>query len=105
MPTIWADSSTAQGGGAVAMTRASLPMSLPSSRLANPSAALQQITTSGSFFGGVGSYPLEGGYLYFCPTGGSLTAYKFGLDGGGNPIFTQAGTGPSGSACIGNPTV
>ncbi|KAK3941806.1 hypothetical protein QBC46DRAFT_429062, partial [Diplogelasinospora grovesii] len=75
-----------------------------------PDASLQQIAiSSASFFGGVGSYPLEGGYLYFCPSGGTnggiLYAYKFGLDANGNPVFTQAGTGGSGFACNSNPTV
>lgn len=73
---------------------------------ANKDATLQQIaTSSGSFYGGVGSYPLEGGYLYFCPTGGPLFAYSYGLDSNGNPQFTLAGTGPSGMSCIGNPTI
>ncbi|KAE9372823.1 hypothetical protein N431DRAFT_339089, partial [Stipitochalara longipes BDJ] len=72
-------------------------------------AALQQITIAGgSFYGGVASSPIDGGYLYFCPTGGPLYAYSYGLDGNGNPKFTLAGqiqTSPSNLACNGNPTV
>jgi hypothetical protein len=71
--------------------------------------ALQQITVSGgSFYGGVGSSPIDGGYLYFCPTGGPLYAYSYGLDGNGNPHFTPAGqiqTSPTTLACNGNPVV
>ncbi|KAF8848127.1 hypothetical protein BDZ45DRAFT_754182 [Acephala macrosclerotiorum] len=69
-------------------------------------ATLQQIVISGGkFYGGVGSYPGEGGYLYFCPTGGPLYAYSYSLDRSGNPLFTLAGQGGSGLACTGNPTV
>jgi hypothetical protein len=70
--------------------------------------ALQQIgpLTSGSFYGGVASYPLEGGYLYFCPTGGPLYAYKYGLNQTtGRPQFSFAGSGGTGLACNGNPTI
>ncbi|KAJ9145434.1 WSC domain-containing protein [Pleurostoma richardsiae] len=52
---------------------------------------LQTITYGTSFFGGVGSYPLEGGYIYVVPTSDSLYAYKFGFDANGKPVFTQAG--------------
>ena len=68
--------------------------------------AIQQITVEPSFFGGVASYPGEGGYLYFCPTSGTgLRAYSYGLDSAGMPLFTLAGRGPSGGACNGNPTI
>lgn len=68
-------------------------------------ATLQQIQLSGKFYGGVGSYPGEGGYLYACPTGGPLYVYSYSLDRSGNPLFTLAGQGGSGLACTGNPTV
>lgn len=70
--------------------------------------ALQQIqTASGSFFGGIASYPLQGGYIYFCPTGGPLQAWSYGLNTtNGNPLFTLAGTAATtGLACSGMPTV
>ncbi|KAK4207364.1 hypothetical protein QBC37DRAFT_327498, partial [Rhypophila decipiens] len=54
-------------------------------------AILQTITLPGSFFGGIGSYPQEGGYLYLVASGGPVYAYKFGRDGSGKPVFTQAG--------------
>ena len=72
-------------------------------------AALQQITIAGgSFYGGVASSPLDGGYLYFCPTGGPLYAYSYGLSSSGSPEFTLAGQiqlSPSNLACNGNPVV
>jgi hypothetical protein len=83
-------------------------LSLFSSGYANKEAALQQIPIAGgSFYGGVGSSPIDGGYLYFCPTGGSLYAYSYGLDGNGNPLFTLAGqvSGTTPFACNSNPTV
>ncbi|PMD59417.1 uncharacterized protein K444DRAFT_663834 [Hyaloscypha bicolor E] len=52
---------------------------------------IQTILAPGSMLSGVGSYPLEGGYIYFAPSGFSLFAYKFGTDNQGNPVFTQAG--------------
>lgn len=52
---------------------------------------LQLIWPDGaSFFSGVASYPLEGGYIYFVPTSDSIYAYKFGLKDG-RPWFTYAG--------------
>jgi hypothetical protein len=69
-------------------------------------AILQKIDyTSGSFFGGVASYPLEGGYIYFVPTSGSLVCYKFGLGSDGKPLFTLAGTSAMTFAGKGVPTV
>lgn len=71
--------------------------------------ALQQIVINGgSFYGGVASSPIDGGYLYFCPTGGPLYAYSYGLDGNGNPLFSLAGqiqTTPTNLACNGNPVI
>ncbi|KAG9248661.1 hypothetical protein BJ878DRAFT_572187 [Calycina marina] len=49
---------------------------------------LRTIIANGAVFGGVGSYPLEGGYLYFTAVGYPIRAYKIGLDASG-----QAGTG------------
>ena len=78
-------------------------------RFTNQMIALQQIVIpGGSFYGGVASSPIDGGYLYFCPTGGPLYAYSYGLDGNGNPLFTVAGQiqgTTTNFACNGNPTV
>ncbi|KAK3325088.1 Cupredoxin [Apodospora peruviana] len=54
-------------------------------------AILQTIKLTGSFFGGIASYPLDGGYLYLVATQGPIYAYKFGRDGSGKPFFTQVG--------------
>jgi iron transport multicopper oxidase len=69
---------------------------------------LQTIIASGSVFGGSGSYPLEGGYIYFTPIGFPTVCYKFGLDGSGKPIFTLVGqtkTNGAGRVGIGIPTI
>jgi hypothetical protein len=79
-----------------------------SSGCADDQVALQQIPVSGgSFYGGVGSSPIDGGYLYFCPTGGPLYAYSYGLTGNGSPQFTLAGQIQTSTAlaCNGNPVV
>ena len=52
---------------------------------------LQTLQVAGAIFGGSGSYPLEGGYIYFLPIGGPMAAFRFGRDGAGNPLFTQVG--------------
>lgn len=52
---------------------------------------VQTIVNSNSLFSGVGSYPLEGGYIYFNPVGDLLYCYQFGYDGSGKPLFTLAG--------------
>lgn len=52
---------------------------------------IQTIIGAGSVFGGAGSYPLEGGYIYFTPVGAPTVAYKMGLDNAGVPQFTQVG--------------
>jgi len=59
---------------------------------------LQEIVTSKAVFGGVGSYPLEGGYIYSIPVGYPVTAYKLSLTSSGVPQFVQAGVTPEGSA-------
>jgi iron transport multicopper oxidase len=69
---------------------------------------LQTIIASGSVFGGSGSYPLEGGYIYFTPIGFPTVCYKLGLDGAGKPIFTLVGqtkTNGAGRVGIGLPTI
>ncbi|KAJ4297833.1 hypothetical protein N0V90_005729 [Kalmusia sp. IMI 367209] len=71
---------------------------------------LQTIHLDGEVFGGIGSYPLEGGYLYANPRNASLAAYRF------NPIthnstanlFTLAGRSPKANphgVGVGIPTV
>ncbi|TKA41870.1 hypothetical protein B0A49_13446, partial [Cryomyces minteri] len=59
---------------------------------------LQTITTNKAVFGGVGSYPLEGGYIYSTPVGYPTSAYKLGFNGAGQPVFTFAGATPEVSA-------
>ncbi|KAL8882070.1 MAG: hypothetical protein Q9192_007654, partial [Flavoplaca navasiana] len=59
-------------------------------------------------FGGAGSYPLEGGYIYFTPVGEPLLVYKLGLDQKGGPLFSKVGQSPENSAGpvdVGVPTV
>ena len=52
---------------------------------------LQTVTTNKAVFGGLGSYPLEGGYIYSTPVGFPTYVYKLGFDSHGVPLFTQAG--------------
>jgi iron transport multicopper oxidase len=52
---------------------------------------LQTIVGSGRVFGGSGSYPLEGGYIYFTPLGSPTVCYKFGFNSSGSPNFTFVG--------------
>ncbi|KAJ0164323.1 WSC domain-containing protein [Colletotrichum tanaceti] len=52
---------------------------------------LQTIELGGSLYGGFGSYPGEGGYIYATTIGGSLVAYKLGFDSKGAPQFSLAG--------------
>lgn len=52
---------------------------------------IQTITQTLSLFSGIGSYPGEGGYIYFNPSGDALYAYKFGTDASGKPVFKLAG--------------
>lgn len=69
---------------------------------------IQTIPAQGSVFGGSGSYPLEGGYLYFTPVGNPTVAYKLGVDGQGKPLFTlvgQSAASGAGRVGIGIPTV
>ncbi|KAK2042793.1 WSC domain-containing protein [Colletotrichum somersetense] len=52
---------------------------------------LQTIELGNSLYGGFGSYPAEGGYIYASSIGGSLVAYKLGFDSKGVPQFSLAG--------------
>ncbi|KUJ08258.1 uncharacterized protein LY89DRAFT_677138 [Mollisia scopiformis] len=45
----------------------------------------------GMLLSGVGSYPMEGGYIYFNPTGQPLICYKLTHDSLGRPNFAFAG--------------
>ncbi|TVY18072.1 WSC domain-containing protein [Lachnellula arida] len=69
---------------------------------------IQTILAQGSVFGGVGSYPLEGGFIYFTPVGFPTVCYKIGLDSQGAPLFTlvgQTATNSAGRVGIGVPTI
>ena len=59
---------------------------------------IQTITTNKAVFGGAGSYPLEGGYIYFTPVGYPTYAYKLGSDKNGAPLFSQVGATNESSA-------
>lgn len=59
---------------------------------------IQTISTNKAVFGGLGSYPLEGGYIYSTPIGYPTTVYKLGFDANGVPLFTQAGATTENSA-------
>ncbi|TDZ26026.1 WSC domain-containing protein [Colletotrichum orbiculare MAFF 240422] len=52
---------------------------------------IQTIELGFSLYGGFGSYPAEGGYIYATTVGGPLVAYKLGSDAKGAPLFTLAG--------------
>ncbi|KAK4944049.1 hypothetical protein LTR28_008324, partial [Elasticomyces elasticus] len=69
---------------------------------------LQTIVTSQAVFGGAGSYPLEGGYIYYTPVGHQTFAYKLGHDASGVPQFISAGQSnevSAGRVGVGVPTV
>ena len=69
---------------------------------------IQTIITDNAVFGGVGSYPLEGGYIYFTPVGYSTMVYKIGHDQNGAPLFSKVGQSPEKSAGrvgVGVPTI
>ncbi|KAK3322957.1 hypothetical protein B0H66DRAFT_581844 [Apodospora peruviana] len=55
-------------------------------------AVIQTIELGGSVFGGFGSYPNEGGYIYVTTVGGSTKAFRLGHDANGVPVFSLAGT-------------
>ena len=69
---------------------------------------IQTIETNKAVFGGAGSYPLEGGYIYLTPVGYPTYVYKLGFSGSGVPVFSQAGMTAATSAGrvgVGIPTV
>ena len=73
---------------------------------------LQTIRLRGGVFGGIGSYPLEGGYLYVNPENASLEAYRLRPSlprpSHSDSLFEVAGTSPvlnSRSGGVGIPTV
>ena len=59
---------------------------------------IQTIVTNHAVFGGSGSYPGEGGYLYSTPVGYPTFVYKLGFDGSGAPLFSQVGATAESSA-------
>ncbi|KAL8772354.1 MAG: hypothetical protein Q9194_004646 [Teloschistes cf. exilis] len=69
---------------------------------------LQTIISPNAVFGGAGSYPLEGGYVYFTPVGSPTLVYKLGLDQNGSPLLSKVGQSVDSSAGrvgVGVPTV
>lgn len=52
---------------------------------------IQTIELGGAVYGGFGSYPLEGGYIYVTTVGGPLQAFRMGHDADGKPVFSLAG--------------
>ena len=69
---------------------------------------IQTIETNKAVFGGSGSYPLEGGYLYSTPVGYPTFVYKLGFSGTGQPIFSQVGQTrekSAGRVGVGIPTI
>ena len=69
---------------------------------------IQTIVTNKAVFGGVGSYPLEGGYIYITPVGFPTYVYKLGFDASGVPVFSQVGQTiekSAGRVGVGIPTV
>ncbi|KAI4172140.1 MAG: hypothetical protein LQ348_006819, partial [Seirophora lacunosa] len=69
---------------------------------------LQTIICPNAVFGGAGSYPLEGGFIYFTPVGFPTLVYKLGLDQKGSPLFSKVGQSTDNSAGrvgVGVPTV
>ncbi|KAH8747273.1 hypothetical protein BGZ57DRAFT_971336 [Hyaloscypha finlandica] len=63
------------------------------------------VPPKGSFYSGAGSYPAEGGYIYFCHTGAPLQAWKLTPDASGKPNFKFAGQSAFSVGCHGTPTV
>lgn len=69
---------------------------------------IQTIVNGHAVFGGSGSYPLEGGYVYYTPTGYQTYAYQLGFDDNGVPEFNFAGQTnevSSGRVGVGIPTI
>ncbi|KAF1851815.1 uncharacterized protein K460DRAFT_274878 [Cucurbitaria berberidis CBS 394.84] len=69
---------------------------------------LQTIHLDGEVFGGIGFYPLEGGYIYVNPGNAPLAAYKFTPSSNSSQLFTLAGkssaSGPH-RGSVGIPTI
>ncbi|KAL8855001.1 MAG: hypothetical protein Q9221_000197 [Calogaya cf. arnoldii] len=59
---------------------------------------IQTIVTNKAVFGGVGSYPLEGGFIYSTPVGYPTSVYKLGFSGAGVSVFSLVGRTPEASA-------
>jgi hypothetical protein len=73
-------------------------------------AVLQTLSppSGGSIFGNVGTYPLEGGYLYVNSIGSPTYVYSLGFDSNGRPAFTLVGQtddSSTGSVGVGPPTI
>ncbi|KAH0046468.1 hypothetical protein KCU78_g6, partial [Aureobasidium melanogenum] len=69
---------------------------------------VQTINTQKAVFGGSGSYPLEGGFLYSTPVGYPTYVYQLGFDGAGVPQFAQVASTKETSAGrvgVGIPTI
>ena len=69
---------------------------------------VQTIVSPNAVFGGAGSYPLEGGFIYFTPVGQPTLVYKLGLDQNGSPLFSKVGQSPdvsAGRVGVGVPTI
>lgn len=69
---------------------------------------IQTLVTNKAVFGGSGSYPLEGGYIYSTPVGYPTYVYKLGFTGSGVPQFNPAGQtheNSAGRVGVGIPTI
>ncbi|KAL9113797.1 MAG: hypothetical protein Q9227_002243 [Pyrenula ochraceoflavens] len=69
---------------------------------------IQTITTNKAVFGGAGSYPGEGGFIYSTPVGYPTYAYKLGFTSSGVPSFALAGQTnevSAGRVGVGIPTI
>lgn len=70
------------------------------------SLVLQTISFPGlHFYSSVGSYPAEGGWIYFCTTGGYLQAWALTPDTQGRPNFTKVAQSPTTLGCHGTPLI
>lgn len=69
---------------------------------------VQTVVTNQAVFGAAGSYPLEGGYIYFTPVGYPTYVYKLGFSESGVPVFSKVGQSAQSSAGrvgVGIPTI
>lgn len=53
---------------------------------------IQTLVTNKAVFGAAGSYPLEGGYIYFTPVGYQTQVYQLQFTASGVPLFQPAAT-------------